>query len=114
MDSMWFLILAHFLGDYAFQTDRMAQNKGKDLRFLTAHVLIYVITIGVLYYGGSLLAGKTIGSLPMLVVACAGIFILHSIQDLVKARRYACSRQVYYLDQALHVIQLFALRLWLG
>jgi hypothetical protein len=111
---MWFLVLAHFLGDYAFQTDRMAQCKGKHLPCLLVHTTIYTLTIGIVYYFGRSLSGNAVDSLPLLFAVCMGIFLLHSAQDLIKARWFSCSRQMYYLDQALHVLQLFVIRLWLG
>lgn len=114
MDSMWFLIFAHFLGDYAFQTDRMAQCKGKHLPCLLVHTAIYALTIGLVYYFGSTMTGKPVETPLRLLAACGGIFLLHAAQDFIKARWFSCSRQIYYLDQALHVIQLFAIRLWLG
>lgn len=114
MDSMWFLILGHFLGDYAFQTDRMANRKGRDLRVLAAHVLIYVVTVAVLYYCGFLLTGKHVDSPLLLILACGVMFVVHAVQDFVKARWFSCSRQLYYLDQGVHIIQLFVIRLWLG
>jgi len=111
---MWFLILAHFLGDYAFQTDRMAQRKGKHLPCLVVHSIIYTLTIGVVYYLGLVLTGRHLNSPLLLLVACGGVLLLHGLQDFIKARWFSCSRQVYYFDQGLHVIQLFAIRLWLG
>jgi len=114
MDSMWFLILGHFLGDYAFQSDNTAKNKGRTPRLLVVHVLVYTLTIAGTYCCGLLLTGRGISSGFWLIAAFAGIFVVHGLQDLVKARSFSCSRQAYYLDQGLHVIQLFIIRLWLG
>jgi hypothetical protein len=42
------------------------------------------------------------------------LLLLHVIQDLVKARFFKKSRQIYYLDQALHLTALYALRIIAG
>ena len=114
MDSMWFLILGHFLGDYAFQSDRMAEKKVENSGPLVIHALIYALTVAAVYYCGLLLTGRGISSTLLFILAFAGIFVVHGLQDLVKARMFSCSRQAYYLDQGLHVIQIFVIRLWLG
>lgn len=40
--SLW-LVLAHYLGDWRFQSNWMAQNKSKKLEALTAHCFVYSI-----------------------------------------------------------------------
>ena len=114
MDSMWFLMLGHFLGDYAFQSDRIAKIKGENLGLLALHVLVYTLTVAAVYYGGLLLSGRGIDSPTWFIFAFLGVFLVHGAQDFCKARLFSNSRQAYYIDQAIHLIQLFIIRLWLG
>ncbi len=114
LDTMWFLMLGHFLGDYAFQSDSVAKTKGTNAGVLILHVVIYVLTVGVLYYAGRLLNGSLPVSLLHVGLACAGLAIIHSLQDFGKANWFSCSKQAYYVDQGLHIVQLFILRIWLG
>ncbi len=111
---MWFLILGHLLGDFAFQTDAMAREKGRNPRVLLTHTAIYVATVGSVYLAGLWLTGKDFTSPGLLAILLGAIFVFHYLQDLLKVRRFNGSRQAYYLDQALHIIQLYILRLWLG
>jgi len=111
---MWFLILGHFLGDYAFQSDKMAKKKAENSGLLVVHALIYALTVAVVYYCGLWLTGRGISSTLLFGLAFAGIFVIHGLQDLARARLFPCSRQAYYIDQGLHVIQIFVIRLWLG
>lgn len=107
---MWFLALAHLIGDYALQSDRMAETKPRSVAVLTVHVLIYVCVIGVTLW----MYGIATGGYAFWKLAVGGLlaplFALHWIQDYLKGR-YFTSRQSYYLDQVLHVSQLFILRL---
>jgi len=42
------ILLIHFISDFLFQSRKMGRNKGKDISWLTIHVLVYsiVTTIG--------------------------------------------------------------------
>jgi hypothetical protein len=45
MESISLLIIlyvCHFIGDFIFQTRKMAENKSKSIYYLTSHVLWYV------------------------------------------------------------------------
>jgi hypothetical protein len=39
------------------------------------------------------------------------LFALHWLQDFVKCRNFNHSKQAYYVDQVLHLTQLYAIRL---
>jgi len=114
MDSLWFLFLGHILGDYAFQSDAMAKQKGSSPRLLVLHIAIYSLTLALTYIIGLYLVGRPMELTPTPFIAFAGILIVHGLQDGIKVRFFSCSRQAYYIDQALHIIQLYILRLWLG
>lgn len=111
MDLMWFLMLGHLAGDYAFQSDRMAADKQSSIRTLTVHVLIYTATIALVLLLYSEWTGAYLFWALRTASILAAMCVLHWIQDFLKGR-YFRSRQAYYLDQLLHLLQLFVIR-WL-
>jgi hypothetical protein len=112
MDPLFFFLLGHIIGDYALQTDAMAANKQRIGGLLIFHAAIYSLTIGAsacihdLFYRPFIFPA----TLPWLIA----IFALHTIQDLIKAKYLSKSRQCYYIDQALHLVALYALRIIVG
>lgn len=111
MDLMWYLFLAHLIGDYALQSDHMAAQKGRSLSILTWHVTIYVSCIGLTLWIVSAISSEfrffTWSTAGLLVP----LYMLHWTQDLVKYRYFSHSKQAYYADQVLHLAQLYAIRL---
>jgi len=111
VDPMWFLLMAHLVGDYGLQSDRMAEQKRTSISVLTLHVLIYTGTLGLtVWIYGEITGSSRFWSVSVLVILAA-LFITHWLQDYFKGRFFR-SRQAYYLDQILHVTALFAVR-WL-
>lgn len=111
MDLMWFLMLGHLAGDYAFQSDRMADEKRSSHRALTIHVLIYTAAIALVLFIYSQWTGAFLFWTLRTGLILAAMFTLHWTQDYLKGR-YFRSRQAYYQDQLLHLLQLFVIR-WL-
>lgn len=111
MDLMWFLFLAHLTGDYALQSDRMASEKCHSATALTWHVTIYVACIAVTLWAYSAITSQ----FSFLSGTCAGLmvplFVLHWTQDFIKGHKFPNSKQAYYIDQVLHLMQLYAIRL---
>ncbi len=108
-----YLILGHFVGDFALQSDRMAQKKTNSKKVLTFHVLIYVLVITAVLLLHSLVTERgyffswTVCGLLVL------LFILHWVQDYLKGHVLPKTKQIYYLDQILHISLLYVLRLML-
>ncbi|MBD3170349.1 MAG: DUF3307 domain-containing protein [candidate division Zixibacteria bacterium] len=110
MDLIIFLLLGHYVGDYGLQTDTMATRKKESIYYLTLHVLTYTLTIAgtVVLYG--LIEGFTkLPSIPLMGILAAILFITHWAQDYVKSR-LSPSRQLYYIDQSLHMLLLVIFR----
>lgn len=113
IDLMFFLLIGHFCGDFALQSDRMAARKGSSYNALTAHVTIYTVTIACF-----LAAGLYLQNAPdqFFRLTTAGvmifIFVEHWFQDWLKAGKSKNSRQAYYFDQAVHVLILFTIRIY--
>lgn len=112
LDLLFFLILGHFLGDFAFQSDWVANHKKNSTAILTRHVLIYTLTVSLfLCLGLVLRQSEQFYTLTTLVVV-ALIFIEHWLQDFAKGRWFSTSNQGFYADQALHIIVLFVIRIY--
>jgi len=107
MDILFFLILGHLAGDYAFQTDRMAAEKGRSLTVLSIHTTVYVITLwfffllySLIYHPGLYIQGATL-------LFLGALYIQHWGQDFLKSRYKNGSKQMYYLDQVIHLAVLY-------
>lgn len=112
MDPLFFFLLGHIIGDYALQTDAMAANKKKISGSLILHATIYTLTIAILAFIHDLFYPPSIflATLPWVIPVVA----LHISQDFIKGRFFNKSRQYYYIDQSLHLVALFALRIIVG
>jgi hypothetical protein len=50
---LYYFLLLHWIGDFVFQSNKMAVQKSKDLSFLSLHVIVYILTLAIgigLYY----------------------------------------------------------------
>ena len=87
MNEFLLLLACHFIGDFPFQSEWLASNKGKSWECMIYHCLIYTFTF-VLFAKISLIAALI-------------IFVSHLIIDPLKAR-YKIIKHIW-LDQLLHV-----------
>lgn len=113
MDLMWFLFLAHLTGDYALQSDRIAAEKGQSTATLTWHVAIYVACVGLTLWLYSLFTARYNFINSPALLSLVPLFGLHWVQDFVKSRYFGQSKQAYYVDQVIHLVQLYVVRLLL-
>lgn len=110
-DVLFFLILGHIFGDFAFQTDYMAKNKGSDKKVLSVHVLVYVITVGLFWWiGAALSADKQFPDLYAAVIL-AGLYIQHWLQDYIKSNKSNGGKHAFFVDQAAHLAVLYIIRI---
>ena len=111
MDPIMYLLLGHFVGDFALQSDYMAQKKTNSKKTLTLHVLVYVLVIAAVLLLHSLATGTdrffswTVLGLLVLV------YVVHWLQDYLKGHVLPRTKQMYYLDQILHLSLLYVIRL---
>ncbi len=112
MDPLFFFFLGHIIGDYALQTDTMAANKREFSGLLILHAAIYSATILASAFVHDLFYRPSIflAALPWIIP----IFALHIFQDFIKGKYFSKSRQCYYIDQAVHLMALYALRIIVG
>lgn len=111
MDLLWYLILAHLTGDFALQSDRMAADKARSPRVLSAHVMVYVACVALAIWQYTLWSGALRAPRITVAAGLSVILALHWIQDYIKSRRFPDSHQAFYADQVLHLLQLYALRM---
>lgn len=111
VDLLFYMILGHLFGDFALQTDRVAGEKGKSKKVLTYHVFLYTITVAVFLLIGLSMNGDDSFFTWATLVVVAVVFAAHWIQDYLKAFKYNGTKQAFYLDQAIHILILFVIRI---
>jgi hypothetical protein len=110
-DLLFFLILGHYVGDFALQSDRMARLKPTSRLVLTQHVAVYTLTLAAFLWLGLWLNGSDqFFTLTTLVVMLL-VYAEHWLQDLVKGWKFATGKQGFFLDQALHLAVIFLMRI---
>ena len=111
VDLLFFLLIGHFLGDFALQSDRVAARKQQSKKVLTYHVALYTLVIALSIFVGLLLNGSTAFFELTTLAVLAVVFVAHWIQDYLKAFKFNGTKQAFYFDQAVHVLILFAIRI---
>jgi len=93
------LVWLHFIADFVFQSDYMAQNKSKSNQVLLLHVLVYSLPFYIIGWEFALLNG-------------AMHFVVDYITSRITSRLWA-KKEVHWffvvvgLDQAIHMTCLF-------
>lgn len=87
--TLWLgLLVAHWLGDFLFQSDDMAIRKSKEWDALTSHVLVYGITLWVVLMLAAFgLEPWQVG--PWVIVVTFYVFmnsLAHFVQDAITSR----------------------------
>jgi protein-S-isoprenylcysteine O-methyltransferase Ste14 len=113
MDVLFFLILGHFCGDYAFQTDNIAERKKSSKAALAIHVVLYTVCIWAFLAAYSLLYLPGLYFHTATLMFLAFLFIEHWTQDYLKSRLTDCSKQAYYIDQVIHIALLYFYRIFI-
>jgi hypothetical protein len=111
MDLIMYLLLGHLVGDFALQSDQMAQNKADSKKTLTFHVTVYVLIMaGILWLHSSATGAGYFFTWTVLALLSM-LFAEHWVQDYLKCRVLPKTKQMYYMDQILHISLLYVLRL---
>ncbi|MCL6268078.1 DUF3307 domain-containing protein [Flagellimonas myxillae] len=100
------ILVAHWVGDYVFQTSRMAMEKSSKLKWLSLHVLMYMVTLGV--FSAFLFPAKQ----AVTYVVANGL--LHFVTDFFTSRlasKYQDNPRIFYpvlgFDQLIHGLCLY-------
>lgn len=103
--NLWWLLVAHFIGDWAFQNRWMAENKNKWNEIMFAHCMIYTGCISIaLQYFNAFEWWKI-----------AFIMVSHFITDEVsshwhnRAAKDHIKQKILWLDHLSHFICLYIL-----
>ena len=103
----WTICLAHLLGDYPLQTDRMAVAK-RTWPGLTLHVAIHLFVLLVL-------VGSAAAVLWPYLLALAGVhFAIDAFKNRMSLLRPQAAVRLYVFDQGLHLLSLIGVALWAG
>ena len=81
-----YIIIAHVIGDYLFQSDYLAGNKAKDDYVLFIHCVLYIVPFIIIF-------GITWHFIPL--------FVIHIVVDRLKARHKKINLLV---DQVIHYL----------
>ncbi|WP_299242145.1 DUF3307 domain-containing protein [uncultured Aquimarina sp.] len=102
----WILI-AHWIGDFAFQTSKMALGKSEEIKWLFVHVIVYTITLAT--FSLFLFSIKT--TIAYVLINS----FLHGFTDFFTSKltsRYRENPRIFFpllgLDQLIHTITLYA------
>lgn len=102
------LLTAHFLGDYYFQSDRVAKEKSKNFKQFISHCFAYsffMFITPVLFVGFKL------------VWISFYLSVAHFIVDLIKRiydRKNKNKFKIYILDQILHIVSIIFVTIFLS
>lgn len=115
-----YLLLAHFIADFVFQSRWMGDNKYKSLKALSAHVLVYTFVIGFFLVALFALGVFTIdkGFVFIGVTFCAHFLIDFFTSKLSHSHYEAKEFHAFWMtigfDQFLHAAQLIGCFAWLN
>jgi hypothetical protein len=106
-------LIGHILGDYYFQTNKMAQLKGENFKHLLIHGFTYAIPYMIIF----LFMEKT----KLLLLGFLIIIIIHLIVDIIKfmiIKTWKTKIQkdwiLYLIDQSIHIITIFIVSFCVG
>lgn len=95
------LIAGHFLGDFVFQSDRIAEKKKTSIKCLLIHVLIIFCSLAIC----------TIEYWDSWFLLCIGLIALTHFIDKVKKRT---GLRGFLIDQIIHIISIIILPIFFG
>lgn len=97
-----FLVIAHCVGDYLFQSSYLALNKGKDKYLLFVHSILYAFGIILTAY---------IFTIEITILQILVLFITHMIIDYSRTKdtviKILGEKRIIIIDQIVHYLILF-------
>ena len=97
-----FLVIAHCVGDYLFQSSYLALNKGKDKYLLFVHSILYAFGVILTAY---------IFTIEITILQILALFITHMIIDYSRTNNTVVEilgeKRVLVVDQIVHYLILF-------
>ena len=103
--DFYYLLLGHLLGDFTFQTNKIAENKSRNLKWILLHTLIVTSIM--------LIISIPFGSRLMFLVLLNGIahFLIDYYKSLINAKKSVLSFIYFLIDQTLHLLMIYIISL---
>lgn len=104
------VLTAHFLGDFIFQPDKLAEKKKNNIWFLLIHTVIYIIPFIFVFL--------MFGVYWEILIYIFSVFTLHFLIDLVKnmlSKKFNSDVSVlvlFMIDLVLHTAIIISIALW--
>ncbi|MDY8136136.1 DUF3307 domain-containing protein [Aquimarina sp. 2201CG5-10] len=100
------ILLAHWVGDFVFQTSRMATEKSKQLKWLSIHVITYTAVL--------LIFALFVFSFKLAITYVLINGVLHGITDFFTSKlsaKYQETPRIFFpilgMDQLIHTVTLY-------
>lgn len=97
MNLILWMLLGHSLGDFYFQTKRMASEKGK---YLFKHVIVYTATMMVIYW----LVTRSHAVVFLGLIVMSSHFLIDRINLFLNRKYPNTALLIFILDQAFHLV----------
>lgn len=101
-------LLGHILGDFYLQSDKMAKNKEKNIRWVFIHSVVYLVSmifVTLPFISYELVKGAILASVLHFIIDILKHIYFSKIIKKVKIT-IEIERDIFFLDQALHFISL--------
>ena len=102
------LLLSHILGDYYFQTDKMAKKKEKSFKWLIVHCIVYwlsFILISIPVFSFEMFLIDTIMAVLHFIIDSVKYYFVDSVCSKEK-NTLIRKRNIYFIDQGIHLLYL--------
>ena len=110
------LLFGHILGDYYIQTSRMAKKKDEKLKWVFLHSFCYLgamLLISIPLFSQKLILGAVFASVLHLCIDVLKYWYVF-IMTRKKKNTLLMERNVFFIDQILHVVCLLWIAYWLA
>ena len=109
MLKLFFLVflISHLLGDFYFQSDKLAHMKVEKYKFLLLHSLLYLVvyvTFILPFWSFPLFLGA--------IILAASHYIIDSLKYIL-SKKYGDHKALFFIDQLLHIACIFTASVYL-
>ena len=105
---MELILLAHVVGDFYLQTDKIADKKTKSLAYMLIHCLLYTFVMGIMFFLLKCKINQNILSMMLVFISHFGIDCLKQKFDGKNVRP---KHIIFLVDQTIHILVLIIIML---
>ncbi len=100
MNTLLIMIIAHFIGDYLLQPEKLATDKAKKIKSLMVHALLYTAAMSMLF----LCVQWTSVLIPLAIIAVSHL-VIDEVKIQVERRKAKAKEKLicFCIDQVLHL-----------